>query len=172
MKDSDLEGEVVPMLTKVTFGYSKYEDRVHLDGICSQGSPIRIWLTARLLNRLAPHLVIGQIDSDVELKTPAGTEPNQTSPKKVAEEPVLIYPDSEQFLVTAIDVTKEHNGFLLIFKDGAATAKAAFAIASSSLEQWNQGLRYCFQQAGWSQAAFSNADGVSRTHSHQGITIH
>jgi len=52
----------VPRLARVTLGYSTEQDRVRLNGVDVDGKSLILWLTARLLNRLVPHLVERQAD--------------------------------------------------------------------------------------------------------------
>lgn len=144
--------EQIINLARVTLSYIIEEDRVQLAGEDAQGNTVKLWLTARLLTRLVPHLVQQQValgagqsvavEGDVSANT-GGDDPS-----------VRCEFGCPEVLVTEIDLRFTWDGLILVFKEGTRWARASFMMPATSLPRWNKGLQTCFKQAGWPQETF------------------
>lgn len=133
----------------MTLAYDLEEDRLQLVGEDEGGETSTFWLTARLLLRLVPHLVRQQASL---AETPEPPEKNVSNLDKGSA--VLCSETSPEVLVTAIDVTTSSEYVTLILKDAQGAGRATFALSASALKGWLQGVRNCFEQAGWPNAVF------------------
>ena len=138
-----------PRLTRVTLAYNLEEDRLQVTGEDEQGETSVFWLTARLLLRLVPHLVWQQ---DSLAETPeASANADRHANKEAA---VRRSESSPEVLVTAVDVTTSSDHVTLTFKGARGTVRATFALSAPALKGWLQGVKHCFEQAGWPQTVF------------------
>jgi hypothetical protein len=162
--------DTIPRLATITLGYSLGQDRVRLDGADDAGKTLTFWLTARLLSQLVPHLIERQADMQFSAQNSdsAITEETDSSDD---EANVQCLPGSPEILVASIDVTRKENQILLLFKDSEDVQRAVFVMQYATLQQWNAGLKQCFEQAGWSQSVFQPQTPSDAT-SHGAITIH
>lgn len=157
-------------LARVTLSYIIEEDRVQLSGEDPQGNTVKLWLTARLLTRLVPHLVQQRValgggqSVGVELDDAAYPEGGDT--------PVCCDPGCPEVLVTEIDLRFIQEGLILVFKEGARFARARFMVPATSLLRWTQGLQACFEQAGWPQVTFVPENNSSLAEPTGAVTIH
>jgi len=161
----------VPLLVTITLGYSIEQDRIRLRGVDANGKTLTLWLTARLLNRLIPHLIKRQAAITLSNTNPelTGADALESIGKQSNE--VQCAPGSPELLVTSIDLSIHEGQLLLLFKDAEETCCVAFLMPPEVLQQWNAGLKQCFEQAGWSQSVFQPQT-PSGAASHGAITIH
>ena len=171
MKREAPSTNTVPRLARITLGYSLEQDRVRLDGVDVDGKPLTLWLTARLLNRLVPHLVERQADMQFSSQSPGSAVTADVA--SVAEEANNVHctPDSPEILVASVDVSTREGQFLLVFKDGDEAQRGIFVMPLTALPQWNRGLQQCFEQAGWAQSVFQS-HGLSGPAGQGTVTIH
>ena len=94
------EGAEATQLLRVTLAYSSEEDRICMDGISARGETKRLWLTARLVNRLVPHLlrITGNASNETLLSDIPETQ------KAEAAKPVEFVEGSEESLIDSVDI--------------------------------------------------------------------
>ena len=144
----------VPLLANITLGYSHEEDRLRLDGADAAGETTTLWLTARLMNRLVPHLIKRQTDMQLSIKKLGSTDIEGADLSAVESTAVQCEPGSPEVLVASVDVSSHGDQLLLIFKDWGEAQRAAFVMPSAALQQWHGGLLQCYEQAGWPRDVF------------------
>ena len=147
--------EPTTQLVKVTFAYSLEEDRVRMDALDSDGGTVRLWFTARLLERFVPYMVQKQKDALPLLMTHDPSPIDITGPP-LEQQSVVCHPNSADVLITAIDIHSQPQQIVLIFKDMDCSNRLALVLAVSAIDQWNAGLKQCFEQAGWSSQSFKD----------------
>lgn len=168
----------VPLLKTVTLTYSKGEDRIRLDGADIEGKTQTLWLTARLLNALVPHLTARQVNLPLAFSNPRAAHTPTVLDSDVPDFPsensraVQCAPGSPEALVMSVDLTPQESQLMLVFKDSAGRQCAALAMPHEVLRQWNCGLRQCFEHAGWSQLAFQSQSQVAEQAGRGATTIH
>ena len=156
----------VRRLARMTLAYSREDDRVRLDGEDDDGETITLWLTARLLSALVRYLARQQEDLLVT--------PNSHEGGEVHRESTIVRCDdkSPQVLITAVDLSTTEEHIKLMLKDNTGSEVAGFALSAHALRIWVQGVRNCFEQAGWSQAVFLQGFDAAKDDCPAGITIH
>lgn len=147
-------------------GYSREEDRVRLDGEDDDGETITFWFTARLLSALVRYLARQQEGLTVTANSQDGGEGYSKSSVVRCDD------ESPQILVTAVDLSSTQEHITLTLKDSAGSEIAGFALSVHALRLWIQGVRNCFEQAGWSQAVFRQELDAAKNDCPGGITIH
>ena len=163
------EEQPVPRLATITLAYSIEEDRVRLDGLSTAGETLTLWLTARLLNRLVPHLLARQPGTENLTPDSSPVPVDAISEAETKAEPVQCAPGSPDFLVASVDLKSIDNRLLLVFKDRADIQCATLCLRNEALPQWNLSIRQCFELGGWLLDVFeqrSTSSGVGV------ITIH
>lgn len=154
MKQGAPIGNAIPRLATVTLGYSLQQDRVRLNAADIDGKTLTLWLTARLLNRLIPHL----IERQFKMLNSAHNQDNLTDddPAEFGEQAhnVQCGSGSPEILVASVDVSTYEGQLLLVFKDSEEAQRGVLVMPYNVLRQWSRGLRQCFIQAGWSQSVF------------------
>ena len=158
-------------LTTITLGYSVEQDRVRLDGVDADGKTLTLWLTARLLHRLVPHLIERQTDMQFSVQGSASETTDEAGSSDEQANNVQCAPGSPETLVASIEVSTRDGQLLLVFKDSDEKQRGVFVMPLSALKRWNRGLKQCFEQAGWSQTVFQpqNPSGLLGQNA---ITIH
>lgn len=168
----------VPLLKTVTLTYSKEEDRIRLDGADIEGKTQTLWLTARLLNRLVPHLTARQGETQRLLASPQATRTQKALHSDLLNFPieetraVQCAPGSPEALVRSVDLIPQESQVMLVFKDNAGLRCAALAMPHEVLKQWKCGLRQCFERAGWPRHAFQSQGQVAELAGRGATTIH
>ena len=157
-------------LARVTLSYIIEEDRVQLAGEDTQGNTVKLWLTARLLTRLVPHLVQQQVALGAGQSVAVeGDVSDSTGGDNASVRCDLGCPE---VLVTEIDLRFTQDGLILVFKEGTRWARASFMVPATSLPKWNQGIQTCFKQAGWPQETFVPENDFSVAEPTGAVTIH
>lgn len=157
-------------LARVTLSYIIEEDRVQLAGEDAQGNNVKLWLTARLLTRLVPHLVQQQVALGSDQSV--AVEPDVSDNTAGDDASVRCESGCPEALVTEIDLRFMQEGLILVFKEGTRRARASFVVPATSLPRWNQGLQTCFEQAGWPQEIFVPENDSSVAEPTGAVTIH
>jgi hypothetical protein len=157
-------------LARVTLSYIIEEDRVQLAGEDAQGNTVKLWLTARLLTRLVPHLVQKQVTLGSGQSVAA--EPDVSDNTGGDDPSVRCDLGCPEALVTEIDLRFTRDGLMLVFKEDARRARASFMVPATSLPRWNQGIQTCFKQAGWPQETFVPENDSSVAEPTGAVTIH
>ena|GEM_PF-4792351 len=156
----------VRRLARMTLGYSREEDRVRLDGEDDDGETITFWLTARLLSALVRYLARQQENLIVTPNSQEGDEGHSKSTIVRCDD------KSPQVLITAVDLSATEEHIKLMLKDNTGSEVAGFALSAHALRLWVQGVRNCFEQAGWPQAVFLQGFDATKDDGPEGITIH
>lgn len=146
--------DTIPRLATITLGYSLEQDRVRLDSADADGKTLTLWLTARLLNRLIPHLIERQSNMQYSAQNPSNPIGVEHAAFGEQANNVQCAPGSPEILVASVDVSSCEGQLLLVFKDNTDAQRGVFVMPYNVLRQWNNGLRQCFDQAGWSQSVF------------------
>ncbi len=179
-------------VTRATLAYDQNEDRISLTCAFEKEQCVLLWLTARLANRLVPHLcqVVAQlpdapstnVDQEVidhrVLASAEGVESDTAtladSAKALAPDvPVLAEADCAAWVVTAIDLT---NGPMLVqlgFRNDQGHAPVVLSLEHTQLAQWSEGLKRCYAQAGWSMDCWNMpADAGPQRHVTRRVALH
>ena len=157
-------------MTRLSLVYATDEDRVQLSGVDSEGTSLKLWLTARLVNLLVPQLVRHRAALDTRFPAPCPTV--STSAEAQESAPIICEPGCREALVTEIELQFRDTGVLLIFKESFHGALASLALSGLELLRFNQGLQHCFEQAGWPLEPFYTDAGKFADGLYEVATIH
>ena len=158
-------------LTRLSLVYAIEEDRVQLSAVDSEGTSLKLWLTARLVNLLVPQLVRHRAALGTRFPAPACPTVS-TSAEAQQSAPVICEPGCREALVTEIELQFRDTGVFLIFKESFHGALASLALFGLELLRFNQGLQRCFEQAGWPLEPFYTDAGKFADGSNEATTIH
>ena len=156
-----------------TLSYSMAEDRICLGTKCADGTTTKLWLTARLAQKLISYL----IRKDTELR---GSELQISSIAMSADfveadvAPVVCDPNSPEILVSSVDITTIKRQTVLTFREALDFHRTVFALSPGALTEWNKGLKQCINESGWLNARFeigAGDDGGLAGHKNA-ITVH
>ena len=140
LKDSD----DLPALVTISLSYIVAEDRVCIDGMTASGEIRRLWLTARMLNRLIPQLLrIDQNPSQNQAVLDAVIDSQPESQK------VEFCPGTAEFLIESIDIRLRNGSTVLIFKEREQIPRASFILSVGALSCLTDSLKQFFIIAGW-----------------------
>lgn len=156
-------------LLRVTLAYSSEEDRICMDGISDRGETKRLWLTARLVNRLVPHLL--RITDNASNETRLSDIPE--TQKVEAAKPVEFVEGSEESLIGSVDIRSRDSATALIFKDKSTTAQASLTLSLGEMLLWANALKQCHIRGGWSALLWDEAGNLMPNETqHDSVTIH
>lgn len=146
-------GAVGTRMLRVSIQYVVGEDRICMDGIDSQGKVKRLWLTARIIDLLAPHLlrIIGNPSQDTVL-TDTALAQDLAFPEKVD-----FVEGNEEMLVECISIRHHNSAMTVIFKDCTATGLASLTLSPGEMLQWTNALKNCHLRAGWPASSWTKA---------------
>jgi len=140
-------------LERLTTEYIDVEDRIRLSGLVENTSPIVIWVTFRLLQRLVPPLL-----QWLERQGPGADLPradvlqsfaqHAARAEVVPQAPVRATPDSAAWLARSVDFTKFDQAVRLTFR-GAEGQEAAMVLAPKLLRQWLGIIHDGYIKAAW-----------------------
>ena len=137
--------------SRATLAYSETEDRISLTCAIS-GHRATLWLTSRLVKRLAPPLLA--IAERVPAKCGADeiNKVDATIPQSMPdlESPVMAAPGDPSFLVSAVDIVNGPMTLCLQFRGGDNQAPVRLSLEHGQIANWLQGLRRCSEAATWS----------------------
>ena len=156
-------------LLRVTLAYSSEEDRICMDGISASGETKRLWLTARLVNRLVPHLlrITGNASNETRLSDVPITQNAE------AAKPVEFVEGSKESLIGSVDIRSRDSATALIFKDSSTTAQASLILCLGDMLQWANALKQCHIRGGWSASLWDEARNLMPDEmQHNSVTIH
>ena len=143
------EGDDAPiLLTCVTLGYDELHDRIYIDGRTAEESRIRLWITQRLIRRLAAYLIENGYKTSADDK-PAKNDSFIGSESASLETPVAYMHGDPNFLVHSVDVTRRQSDILLLLKSESVGQSALFALPKAATRKWLDGLSRCFKTAEW-----------------------
>ena len=143
------KGDDAPIfLICVTLGYDDLEDRIYIDGRTSEESRIRLWITQRLIRRLAAYLIEAGHKTSADDK-PIKNESFLGGESSKLEMPVTYMHGDPNFLVQSIDITRRQSDVLLLLKGESAVQSALFSLPKVATRKWLDGLSRCFKIAAW-----------------------
>lgn len=152
-------------LKRFTTQYDPAEDRVRLTGSDDEGRTVVLWLTQRLLNRLAPRLCQGLEGRAVRpgakgRESPLHRDVEQSFAQQKARSALTVQPpvvplsDAPHWLVGAVDVEHSRGAARLTFKGVADVKHAVLNLTTSALRQWLAIVYEQYRRAGWAIQAW------------------
>jgi hypothetical protein len=142
-----------PELQRVTTEYVMAEDRIRLSGATADDQTVVLWLTQRLLNRLAPTLT-GWLEqheaADQLLQGFAQQAAELSLPPETAVAPVS--PDGP-WRADLVDVATGPDGVMLTFRS-EDTQAAALPLPTQALRQWLGIVHGLYVAAEWPTAVW------------------
>ena len=143
------KGEGTPFyLTCVTLGYDEFHDRIYIDGRTAEESRIRLWITQRLIRRLAAYLVETENETSADDR-PVKNESLVGGESAKLSTPVAFMHGDPNLLVRSVDVTRRQSDILLLRKSDVVGQSALFALPKIAIKKWLDGLSRCFKKAEW-----------------------
>lgn len=153
-------------LKRLKFDYHPVEDRIRLQGLDETGRVVHLWLTARLLNRLIPHLaawLTGTLPARAPrispLGVPAGAAPQQATPRAPA--PLQVRPSTAEpeapgnpDLVEGVAVQSSADGVCLRWRSVRGEDLAEMRLSRAETRQWLLRLYQVFRGADWPVAGW------------------
>lgn len=157
-------------VTRATLAFNKTEDRISLTCALENDEHIILWLTARLVRQLVPHLVqlttrlpktpskVGRQEVVAEADSAGESSVSDLAPEgqglgtpemRSPESPVIAKEGSPSKVVTAIDITHSPMLVKLCFKEDQDNTGVWLSLEHTQLAQWLEGVKQCFVQAGW-----------------------
>jgi len=147
------------LIKKITQHYDPEQDRIGLTVQNTEGQVMMLWLTQRLVNRLASVLA-DWLDRDV--KTMAGEhsifslhvwEQSAAKAQLKPEFPVEQAAAQSEALVNVVDLGRAPDGYTLTFKWKSEGA-ARLMLKATEMRQWLIILYRQFDTAGWSKQSW------------------
>ena len=140
-------------IERFTTEYQAVEDRIRYLVSAKTGESQTLWLTRRLINKLLPALfdllkeeTAGSAMSD-DLQAFSQDKARQSIKN---EPPVRANNDSEDWLVTHVDLTPSKEVVKLVFYD-ENDHRVALSLPRHNLRQWLSILRELYNRAQWSE---------------------
>ena len=154
-------------LVKVSVRYSPEEDRVLMNGLGAQGDRIKLWFTARLLQRVVAHMTTVVNLHSVDNRGDADYG-NDEAYRGMGSESC-----ADEVLVRTVDVKSSGGRLEQIYKDGQELERAALTLSQTELVLWLRGLEKCFERAGWPLSVFDSAlDSEVSSRENSPVTLH
>ena len=140
-------------LERITTEYIDVEDRIRLSGRIPNASPVVIWVTFRLLQRLLPPLLrwLEQQGAAADLPRAEVLQSfaqHAARAAAVPQPPVRATPDSAAWLARSVDFTKFDQAVRLTFR-GAEGQEATMVLAPKLLRQWLGIVHDLYVKAAW-----------------------
>lgn len=146
-------------LKRITTQYDPVEDRIRVTGTGDDGRTLTLWLTQRLLNRLAAHLCQG-LENKAAKPARSPEQPLRTHVEQAfaqqrakAEQgrlpPVVPSTDTPQWRVDNVDVKLGKGGARLTFKGAGDSQQALLTLAQPALRQWLGIVYEQYRRSGW-----------------------
>ncbi len=148
---TDMIAAMTSDLLRITTEYSEVEDRVLLLGEEKDGARVEVWLTQRLLARIAPVLAKRLEESAGESPAPELLNAFEQARASSSIKPAPRVPRKDvarSLLVESVDVTFGGAGVRLVFKDGGGEA-CGLTFTNLVLRQWLSILYAATRSAGW-----------------------
>jgi len=154
-------------LVKVSVRYSPEEDRVLMNGLGAQGDRIKLWLTARLLQRVVAHMTTVVNLHFVDNRGDAD-HGNDEAHQGISSESC-----ADEVLVRTVEVKSSGGRLEQIYKDGQELERASLNLSQTELALWLRGLEKCFERAGWPLSVFHSAlDSAVSNRESSPVTLH
>ena len=175
MADDVSSRKILPglRLSKATLTYCPIEDRIRLDGLSAGSDTIRLWFTERLLVRLIQHVIALAGSTQQGSKRSVKEQAAALAEESTRPKSVVIHSGSPEILISVIDVKVGANRLEFTYKDEFGAQHAMLTLPHSEVPLWNQGLRLCFEHAGWPLSVFDgnlNSEGPDSQCS--AVTVH
>ncbi|MDP1931968.1 MAG: hypothetical protein Q8L60_10975 [Gammaproteobacteria bacterium] len=138
-------------LKRITTEYIDMEDRMRLTGETEDGNAIVLWLTAKLLQRLLPHLfkwLEQQADKAMPATIVQSFAQQAAKAGMAPEPPVKQQEDTPSWLVHAVDVNHE-KGFLQLTFRAPGQEQQRLQLPTQQLRQWLSITQMQWLRAGW-----------------------
>lgn len=159
-------------LQRLTTQYVDTEDRVRLAGEDAQGNVQVLWLTHRLLARLAPpvcrHLAP---DAGANTELISGFRQEAATSQLASQEPVAAPGSAAGHLITRVDAVPIEQGLRMTFFAELEQA-ATISFTELALRQWLAILRGQFLAAGWPEhpwPAWTDPSAAPEASTHQSL---
>ena len=138
-------------LDKVTFGYSRVEDRISLSSQSFSGEQIRLWLTYRLVRQFIPHLIkLAATDMPGSDDNAVNEGKGEGCPHFVSNQTeVECGEDSPELLVREIGLTQREDTLLITFRGYAPRDPAVLALSFDAVHKTVEALQMFSEKAGW-----------------------
>lgn len=139
-------------LSRLTTEFIAEEDRIRLTGQIENGSPMVLWLTQRLINRLLPVLTkwLEEKNVDAPRNDIVQSFAQQSARAELAPQaPVVSKPESLTWLIQTVDVTTSKEIIRLVLKNKAGEA-SAIQFSPKQIRQWLNIVFDAYQKGGWS----------------------
>jgi len=158
----------LPVLETISISYIVAEDRMCIDGITASGEISRLWLTARMLNRLIPQLL--RINMNPSQDQPVLDAAIDSQPEG---DKVEFCPGSAEFLIESIDIRPRNGSTVLVFKENEQIPRASFILSVGALSRFTSSLRQCFIIAGWPVSPWMEFESVNTDQAEpESVTVH
>ena len=138
-------------LVRVSVKYSPEEDRVLMNGLGAQGDRIKLWFTARLLQRVVAHMATVVDLHSIDNRGDADHSDGE------AHEGISSESCTNEVLVRTVDVKSSGGRIEQIYKDDQEIERAALTLSQKELALWLRGLEKCFARADWPLSVFDGA---------------
>jgi len=138
-------------LQRITTEYIDVEDRIRLSGRVENASPIVIWVTYRLLQRLVPPLLRWLERQGADLPRAEVLQSFAQHAARAAvvpQAPVRATVDSAAWLARSVDLTQFDQAVRLTFR-GAEGQEATMLLAAKLLRQWLGIIHDGYVKAAW-----------------------
>lgn len=141
----------MPELQRLTTEYIEVEDRIRVSGELSSDETIVMWMSQRLLVRLLPHLFTfleRQSTKTVPVEIAQSFELEAAKADLTPVAAVERHKDSQEWLVSEVDITPSQNGIALKFKSTSGL-ETTLSLSKLSLRQWLSVLQTLWEGASW-----------------------
>lgn len=150
-------GRPAPELTRITTRYVAAEDRLRLAGERADGSPVAIWLTQRMLQRLVPKLLAPNLL--VPTDAAQGTLPphrelflgfaqQKALATQVPVVPVAPPADAESWLAERATISCSPQALTVSFQSADGKAASLF-LAPVAVHRWLAIIYRAYRSAHW-----------------------
>lgn len=138
-------------LQRLTTEYVESEDRIRLSGQRVGDETVVMWISQRLLLRLLPHLFLWlekQSGDAIPLEIAQSFAQDAARADLVAEPPVQRKSDSQEWLVTAVDLTPVSDALTMRFRS-SDNKQEHFTMNAQQFRQWLEMLHSLWVAAEW-----------------------
>lgn len=146
-------------LLRITTKYMEVEDRVRMNAECSDGDYISLWLTQRLLIRLAKNCIEFLDKQPLEVhKIPAADERLHPEAQSIMQqsattgsqnqEAVVVKNNSQSYFIREIDIKHSSEGIVLVFRE-TEDKQAMLILNFEQLRRWLNIVCSIWRKADW-----------------------
>tara|TARA_R100001377_G_scaffold81364_1_gene60826 strand:- start:6460 stop:6960 length:501 start_codon:yes stop_codon:yes gene_type:complete len=138
-------------LQRLTTEYVETEDRVRISGELAANGTVVMWLSQRLLVRLLPHLFLWlekQSDANIPMEIEQSFAQEAVKAELNTEAPVQSLPESQEWLVEAVDLTPNENMLSIRFRTENGNQET-LRLQAFALRQWLEIIHSLWRLAEW-----------------------